>query len=288
MVELPQSSTTAPKDLVEHASDLPRNTASRYTQVSAQAANLRRFANSIFRNSDPTSQESITKVLNLTRKVDAMMQDWADSVPESWAYSAASGFDCPPMGPRETFVYRGRIDIYQDHTFVSVWNSYRSNRIMVLSILVECISRLRSHVEDALLREGFAALQAIQELADDICASVPYQLGTKLAGGPFDQTSAEYPYLGGSKSSTDQRRAVASLGGWNLLEPLKSAVGVTSLRRGQREWIMGQLERIGQIYSVPKRSARPPQVAEGGKAVGTNGDAADKCQASVSPCNDKK
>lgn len=213
-----------------------------------------------------------------------MMKYWADTVPESWAYSAASRFDCPPEVPRETFIYRDRVDVYEDSTFVSVWNSYRSHRIMVLSIMIECISQLWSHSRDSPLQEGAAALQATQELVDDICASVPYQLGTKLEGGPLDQTSAEYPYTGATKSSAEQRRAMVSLGGWNLLEPLKSALAAANLRRGQREWIKGQLQRIGRIYNVRNGANRlPPVMFECRKATVFAGDGADNCQAA---CND--
>ena len=211
-----------------------------------------------------------------------MMRSWAESVPESWNYHAASGFDCPPGLHREAFIYQERVDVYEDHTFVNVWNSYRSNRIMVLSITLKCISRLWSSVGDAPFQEGSDALQAIQELIDDICASVPYQLGTKIDGGPFDQTSVEYPYVGLHKIPAEQRRAAASLGGWNLLEPLKSILGVANLRQGQREWVGGQLRRIGKIYNVPSRWDRPPQAAPAKAVVARE---MDQCHAPVTPCN---
>lgn len=218
------------------------------------------------------STQSATALLRLSRKIDSTMKLWADSVPEHWAYHPASGFDCPADMPRETFVYGDQIDIYSDHTFVSVWNAYRSNRIMILSITLDCLSWLQPragvgeeiHMDDAtasLQEEPARSLQTIQSLVDDICGSVPYQLGTKLHGGPFDLSTAEYPYLGTAKPSLAHRRAAASLGPWNLLEPLRSAHRAAGLRPGQAEWIDAQLTRIRRIYSVPNRKKWPPPMS---------------------------
>lgn len=97
-------------------------------------------------------------------------------------------------------------------------------------------------------------------MADDICASVPFALGTKaVAGGRGMGGSGdgvEYPYVSsqaGSKASPEHRRAAVALGGWHLLDPLKSVLkmqGEGVLREGQLEWVQGQMERIGRIYAL--------------------------------------
>lgn len=93
----------------------------------------------------------------------------------------------------------------------------------------------------------------MQKLADDVCGSVPFCLGSKMCAGTDDKPSVEYPYTT-FKASKAHRRSAAGVGGYNLVEPfhepLKSVLGVPSLRAGQKEWILGQLARIGRLYSM--------------------------------------
>ena len=91
-----------------------------------------------------------------------------------------------------------------------------------------------------------------QEMADDICASVPFSLGTKVQGGPGDRDGVEYPYVGTQRVSEQHRRAASALGGWHLLEPMRTCVRTRadSVRDGQVDWIKGQMQRIGKIYAL--------------------------------------
>lgn len=89
-----------------------------------------------------------------------------------------------------------------------------------------------------------------QEMVDDICASVPYALGTKTFGGPGERDGVEYPYNGTQKASEDHRRAATALGGWHLLEPFKTSLKANCLGEGQKEWVKAQMARIWRIYSL--------------------------------------
>lgn len=93
----------------------------------------------------------------------------------------------------------------------------------------------------------------MQNLADDICGSVPFFLGTKTQPGTDDKPDVEYPYTT-SKASKALRRGAAGSGGYNLIEPyhapLSSVLAVTTLRAGQKEWVFGQLSRIARLYAL--------------------------------------
>lgn len=93
----------------------------------------------------------------------------------------------------------------------------------------------------------------MQKLADDICASVPFFLGTKIRTGTDDEPDVEYPYTT-SKASKALRRGVAGSGGYNLTEPyhapLNSVLAVQTLRAGQKEWVFAQLARIAHLYAL--------------------------------------
>ena len=164
----------------------------------------------------------------------------------------ADHFDLPSTSiSRDAYIYKDRKDIYLDLWVQSIWNAYRSARVKVQTIILDCITWLGSSIEHQqwYWRSVYAKM-ITQEMVDDICASVPYALGTKTLGGPGDRDGVEFPYNGTQKVSEDHRRAAAALGGWYLLEPLKTSLKATCLAEGQKEWIKAQMERIWRIYSL--------------------------------------
>lgn len=238
-------------DLNDLATRLPQNTANRLTVILAKAADFRALAKMVLANSkNPASEDQITQTLYVAVDVDGQLEEWARWVPESWIWHPASGIRLSPNTPRDLFTYGGKSDFYTDLNMANIWNSYRSKRLMILSIVLDCVFRLRSAPDDDLGQHAKAALETTQELVDDICASVPFHLGTKTCGGPGDNPHVEYPYLGATKLSGEQRRAAAAFGGWYLLEPLKTSLNAIGLRRGQKRWIMNQMVRIGQLYKM--------------------------------------
>lgn len=187
-------------------------------------------------------------ILASVNDIQNKLERWAESLPEDWRYDAATGFDCPTDTPRETFIYGDRVEVYQDQNLCSGWNDYRHDRITILSIKLECIAHMDPASSQPFQQESSTILHTIQTLVDDICATVPYHMGTKTSGGPFDLPQYEYPYIGTVKASALQRRAAAALGGWYLIEPLRFALGAPGLRPGQREWMMAQIMRLARIY----------------------------------------
>lgn len=241
------SVTTAPLDLIKLGANIPRNTASRLTPISAQVANLGRFADGIFQGHSLPEVAYIHVVLRDANQIDAKLQAWADSVPDLWLYHPATGIHLPVNQPREKFVYQDRMDVYEDVNIANVWNNYRANRLTINRVILTCLDR-----QGLSATHGVAqfARQATQELVDAICASVPFHLGTKTIGGPQDRDEVHYPYLGGLSLNRAQRQACAAYGGWYMLDTLKHCLIVDGLREGQKEWIIDQIKRIGRLYSL--------------------------------------
>lgn len=245
--QMQTSATTAPVDLVDLGANIPRNTASRLTPISAQVANLCRLADRTFQVHLTPEVDDIDVLINDAYRIDAKLQAWADSVPDLWRYHPATGIRCPVDQPRELFVYQDRMDVYEDVNIANVWNAYRTNRLSVYRVILKCVSWLGFPTED----KGHQFLQQVtQELVDAICASVPFHIGTKMVGGPQDRDEVEYPYRGGSYLTRAQRQACAAYGGWYLLSSLQPCLVVDGLRPGQKEWIIDQIKRIGRLYSL--------------------------------------
>lgn len=237
-------------DLTILASSLPQNTANRLTTISAKAVELLRFVHNYSETSSCLASKDMYWILNTALDVDFLLEDWAKKTPQNWAWETASGFKCPLDYPCDFFVYGRRVDFYSDLHMASIWNSYRSTRIKILSAVLKCISKIEQPINSSLFHQAMAATRTIQEIADDICASVPYQFGTKVCGGTTDNACVEYPYYANKRLSSEQRRQAAALAGWFLLNPLKSCLEGTSLRQGQKEWVRAQLMRVSNCYRV--------------------------------------
>ena len=190
-------------------------------------------------------------ILEYAISVDLLVEAWASSLPGEWKFVSADHFDLPSDSvSRDAFIYKDRKDIYHDLWVESIWNAYRSARVKVQTIILECVAWLGKSGEHQWYWRSVYAKMITQEMVDDMCASVPYALGTKTFGGPGDREGVEFPYNGTQKVSEDHRRAAAALGGWHLLEPLKTSLKATCLPDAQREWVKAQMARIWRIYSL--------------------------------------
>lgn len=235
----------------ELVSAMPQNSATRLTALSAKAAVLQAIAKTVLEApTKSTPRQSIIKLMELATDIDALLTTWPDGIPETWYPTAALDIDCPPEHARRTFVYEERIDIYYDLSVGHLWNTYRYSRIIVNKILLACISRIAPPFTMQLTQQMIHTIQTIQDLVDDVCASVPFHLGTKISGGPAERDGVEYPFSVTWSASIDHRRGAGATGGWNLLEPLRTCMKLKCLREGQHEWIRDQMLRIDRVYNL--------------------------------------
>ncbi|KAL8965929.1 MAG: hypothetical protein Q9183_003612 [Haloplaca sp. 2 TL-2023] len=235
------------------------NAASRLTSLSAPLSDLKAFANPILKDFDrskPPPIPDLLSILNQANSIDALVSTWPATVPDDWAWRPSHTFDNLPSHQRKLFVYNRRVDIYHDIWVASIWNSYRSTIITIQFLILQTLLCLNPNPNAALSGPPpppvLKGIMRIQEMADDICASVPFHLGTKTFGGPSDRGEVQYPDDGTEKPSNDYRRSAAGLGGWFVLEPLKMVAKAPALREGQQEWILKQIERIQRIYTIMK------------------------------------
>lgn len=231
---------------------LPQNAAARLTSATVNIADLRSCAKSALllpRNED--SGREVNDLLEYAISVDLLVAAWPESLPAEWMLTPADGFDYPfGDAPKSAFVYNERNDVYVDLWVQSIWNQYRSARIKIQTIILDCITWLDMPYEHQWYWRAVYARMITQEMADDICASVPFALGTKTLGEPGDRDGIEYPYTGNQKASEEHRRAASALGGWHLLEPMRATLRGIGLRDGQKEWLIEQMQRIRRIYAL--------------------------------------
>jgi hypothetical protein len=121
-------------------------------------------------------------LLNLALTLDQRLKGWVSVTPARWQYTRLSTMEDWLAGN----VY-GFVDIYNDIRQANVWNSYRMAHILVLDGLVQLLM-LRPGSQQHLVKY---ALDTLQVLADDVCASVPFHLGDQMS--PYPDIEIRYP-----------------------------------------------------------------------------------------------
>ncbi|KAG8532498.1 uncharacterized protein KY384_002375 [Bacidia gigantensis] len=255
--------------------NLPQNSAARLTSVTINIADLRSCAQSalILPHSQAAEQE-VNDLIEYAISIDLLVAAWAESLPDSWRWQRATGFDMPMQQTpslnvdNTAYQYLDKSDVYTDLWVLSVWNQYRSARIRIQSIILSCIHYLGAAHEAQWYWRSIYAKMIAQEMADELCASVPFALGTKVSGGPGERDAVEFPYVlqgaaGKGKVGPEHTRAACAIGGWHLLGPLRTVAlcegearmeGV--LREGQGKWCEEQLERVGRVYGMTKADGK--------------------------------
>ena len=245
-------------DLDSLRPDAFENAASRLTSLSARLSDLTAYAYPILRNMKQfPSKEQLMGVLDHAGDVEARLSTWPDTLPDDWRWKTSHTFDNLSSHESKLYVYNRRVDIYHDIWVASIWNSYRGTMLMVQYLTLQSLGMLNPPPLSAFAYRIVTAINKVRELVDDICGSVPFNLGTKTFGGSNNRSEVTYPDDGIQKPSSDYRKSAVGLGGWFILEPLKVAAKAICLRDGQQEWILKQIERIQRIYTIKKPIDNP-------------------------------
>ena len=158
---------------------------------------------------------------------DNYIATWTTLIPDAWhpiCINADPDFDS----------YNGLCDIYFHLGVMNIYNRWRCVR-------VELLSSDPKHTHKT----------SLQQLVDDICASVPFGLGNRDRSGPIYQPGWKFPHLEGKSTSHEHYRTAFTLGGFYLARPLMQILGLkVGLREGQREWVGQQLRRIARLYEM--------------------------------------
>jgi len=155
-------------------------------------------------------------------------------------------------------LYQDYCDIYATLFLSSIWNKLRISQIQVNITMLLCLAELPPTPSN--LANQNTCRQTIQQLADDICASVPFFLGDRLKPGRTGDGCVQYPRAPGRPPVKDHYHTGPTMGGWSLLLPLGTLAKMKiPLRDGQRRWIAGQMARTARVYNIPNFPSGPPK-----------------------------
>ena len=205
-----------------------------------------------------TKQADALSLLVDTKRYEATLASWAHGLPPEFSYSRLplnSGADSKAQN-----AYPSSMDIYQDATVASTWNTWRNQRIGLLKIIMECATIVQPPGSRTPSFEYTKASNEIQQLVDDICSSIPFHLGhhKKRSSSPG---FSDYPHPPGQAKWPDNFAATGAVGGWLMMPQLAAASKVDCIPNSQRQWMLEYLTTFmrdprdmnrGLVHSPPK------------------------------------
>jgi hypothetical protein len=122
--------------------------------------------------------------------------EWAMKVPASWT-PFNFNFQRLSKSSRLPDTYLGSCDVFPSVQVASMWNTWRIQRLVVLTILMSCINAAAAvGYEPSMIscsgagKTKVASIQnGIQKIVDSICASVPYHLDNRTERCSLDNFS---------------------------------------------------------------------------------------------------
>ncbi|MCJ1478614.1 hypothetical protein MMC13_007295 [Lambiella insularis] len=227
----------------------------RLDDIYIQAANLRACASHL--RSSTKSQASA--ILKNAAELDAQCQEWEHTLPRGWSFTRVSYPNGIPQAVRDAGLYQDHCFIYENIFIANAFNRNFCVRIECQSIMLQCLHHLPNDIP---LRLQNAAQATIQEMADNICASVPFHLGDRQTTDRID-AEHQYPHPPRSSSAAHQSKTAAAFGGWYLAPCLGALLSLDGLLRpGQRQWIGEQLARLMKVYIVQPDRPAPPALLD--------------------------
>ena len=210
----------------QNEADIPGN---RFSEIVIRLCNLRAsIKDGLFVDE--------AEIINSVLAVDGDLAAWVRQIKVDWAYTAVKEMD------KSEDTFEGQYHIYASFVNSSMWNNYRTIRILVNECLLYCLKRLpatSSFDEDERNRLRLRSRTILDQMASDICASVPYL---------FDIGDV-------SNSRSPLAPARRSAGGFSLLWPLYTAASMEGARRTMSFWIIRQLEKIGHGLGIQQALA---------------------------------
>jgi hypothetical protein len=244
--------------------DLPQDTPGvKLTALSSRVPALRAAAAKWFRH--PMSGMVAMKCVDIignAKVLDQLLASWAFEVPSAWRPRVVGNVEGDLLNPEESFLYPGDLESHYDLWVGTLWNSWRTERVICNMLIVNGLERLLPIAQLHECPEYQSAVTIIQNMVDGLCASIPYHLGHPMPH--FEEAERFHPF-GVEQMSLDDsdrpryraepadtERSVKTLGAYYLLLPLLFCYSTPTLPETQRAWLRGRLVHIGSHHGSAK------------------------------------
>ncbi|KAG9240231.1 hypothetical protein BJ878DRAFT_546471 [Calycina marina] len=223
--------------------------------INLELANLQASALSAIRYQHPHRSNQLMELNREAIDIERQLFKWSQSIPAIWDPIRIYRHQGVAPGLQ---LYQDHCDTYQTLFLSTLWNRLRSSYIDVKNIMLLCLAELPPALTN--LATQNACRESIQQIADDICAGVPFFLGDRIKPGRTGDGDVQYPWAPGRTPVKDHYQTGPTMGGWALLIPLGTLMEKDiPLREGQRKWIAGQMARTAKIYNIAGFPTGPPK-----------------------------
>ncbi|KAF2167612.1 hypothetical protein M409DRAFT_22413 [Zasmidium cellare ATCC 36951] len=184
------------------------------------------------------TREELLDGLQRIQTVEQDLERWTKCVPEHWNFTKHCNFSWPAQ-----YACENRCDAYYDIQVASNWNCYRRARLILLERTIGLIDILSILDREDRTAMRHASLKAIAQISEDVCASLPFHLGTR------DPTSEHISFPVSPDNEGDAvRNQTAGIHGWFLIVlPICRLMKTTHIPIAHTAWITAQHRRICAI-----------------------------------------
>jgi hypothetical protein len=173
--------------------------------------------------------------------LDSALARWSSSLPPDMKYSSIA-VHTDPGTESEDRSFNGTVHIYSTVGHAGLWNRYRALRIAVNALILQTLSSIQVPLELDLNSLKNAAKTIIHRLAEDLCESVPFTLGSignKQVDGQncFFVTKPSTPLGGAIKAST----------AYFICWPLALVITIPDIPEGPRQYLRDRLLDVSNI-----------------------------------------
>ncbi|KAL2851988.1 hypothetical protein BJY01DRAFT_104234 [Aspergillus pseudoustus] len=140
------------------------------------------------------------KVVKEALKLDAELSSWAVGVESQYRYTVVNVPESATAVTRYgsfRHIYGNKYHVYPDSVVSSWWSDYRFARLILLELICWLCDHLarKDEATGAEYRQTYERCSVLsRQLSEDVCASVPYQLGASMESATEDLAS---PRTGG-------------------------------------------------------------------------------------------
>ncbi len=214
------------------------------TSLNLRIAELRAEVNHAL-SSYPRTPEYYQKVINLMKRAQAFESEylaWERELPDELRPRTVAWIDSSSSDVTKDELFPGKIDVYEDLSVSSLWNSSRVGRLFISGIVVRCAAWICSPIDYRTTPEYATSTRLCVELVTDVIASIPYKLGWRVGpNGALRQTD----YF-----SEPDAKFPRSIGGFFCIWPLFSISNTDYISDDQRRWAKGRLMFISDVLGL--------------------------------------
>ena len=224
---------------------IPRSPEFELEEIDIEVANLQASVSGL--RIDHARQDSfMLEILAKANEVDRRLVAWTATIPDDWVPTYIWNTERIPQSVRDAGLYQAHCSIHKSIFVADTLNGHCSTRIRVQLVMLACLE----HLDNPFLDTARAtARNNVQDLADTICASVPYHLGDRVKVLRIDDKTVQYPCIGSDATPTEHYNTAAAYTGFFLTRRLSELLQPgLPLRAGQWKWILNQIQRTKSVY----------------------------------------